>query len=81
MEAPDTKDALHKLTFEKFLHVPEYKTYLIKISSLFQKQKELFNTKAKSVLKFRSKVSFRLIRGVKFFFLPYRKEKSTTFQT
>ena len=73
MEARETKGVLHKLTFEKVLHVPEYKTNLISVSSLVQKQHELFHTKAKSVLKLRSKESFRLIRRGKLFFLPYRK--------
>ena len=75
VEARDTKGVLHKLTFEKVLHVPEYKTNLISASSLVQKEHELFHTKAKSVLKLRSKESFRLIRRGKLFFLPYRKEK------
>ena len=70
---------LHKLTFEKVLHVPEYKTNLISVSSLVQKQHELFHTKAKSVLKLRSKESFRLIRRGKLFFLPYRKENKHHF--
>ena len=74
VEARDTKGVLHKLTFEEILHVPEYKTNLISVSSLVQKQHGLFHTKAKSVLKLRSKESFRLIRRGKLFFLTYRKE-------
>ena len=62
VEARNTKGMLHKLTFKKVLHVPEYKTNLISDSSLVQKQHELFHTKAKSVLKLRSRESFRLIR-------------------
>ena len=38
VEARDTKGVLHKLTFEKILHVPEYKTNLISVSRLIQKQ-------------------------------------------
>ena len=49
-EARNTKAVLHKLTLEKVLLVPEYKTKLISVSSLVQKQHELFHTKAKSVL-------------------------------
>ena len=79
VEARDSKGVLHKLTFEKVLHVPEYKTNLISVSSLVQKQHELFHTKAKSVLKLRSKESFRLISRGKLFFLPYRKEKKHHF--
>ena len=70
---------LHKLTFEKVLHVPEYKTNLISVSSLAQKQHELFHTKSKSVLKLRSKESFRVIRRGKLFFLPNRKENKHHF--
>ena len=62
------------MNFEKVLHVPEYKTNLISVSSLVQKQHEVFHTKSKSVLKLRSKESFRLIRRGKLFFLPYRKK-------
>ena len=54
VEAQDTKGVLHKLTFEKVLHVSEYKTNLNSVSSLVQKQHELFHTKADSVLKLRS---------------------------
>ena len=79
VEARDTKGVLHKLTFEKVLDVPEYKTNLISVSSLVRKQHELIQTKAKSVLKFRSKESFRLIRRGKLFFLPYRKENKHHF--
>ena len=79
VEAQDTKGVLHKLTFEKVLHVPEYKKNLISVSSLVQKQHELFHTKAKSILKLRSKESFRLIRRGKLFFLPYRKENKHHF--
>ena len=79
VEARDTKGVLHKLTFEKVLHVPEYKTNLISVSSLVQKQHELFHTKANSVLKLRSKESFRLIRRGKLFFLAYRKENKHHF--
>ena len=79
LEAPDTKGVLHKLTFEKVLHVPECKTNLISVSSLVQKQHELFHTRAKSVLKLRSKESFRLIRRGKLFCLPYIKENQQHF--
>ena len=79
MEARDTKGVLHKLTFEKVLHVPEYKTNLISVSGLVQKQHELFHTKTKEVLKLRSKENFRLIRRSKLFFLPYRKENKHQF--
>ena len=79
VEARDSKGVLHKLTFEKILHVPEYKPNLISVSSLVQNQHELFHTKSKSVLKFRSKESFRLIRRGKLFFLPYRKENTHHF--
>ena len=66
VEARDTKGVLHKLlllcaTFEKVLHVPEYKTNLVLVSSLVQKQHKFFHTKAKSVLNLRSKESFRMI--------------------
>ena len=40
MEAEDTKGLLHKLTFEKILHVPQYKTNLVSVSTLVQKQHE-----------------------------------------
>ena len=36
VEARDTKVVLHKLTFEKPLHVPEHKTNLILVSSSVQ---------------------------------------------
>ena len=35
VEARDTKGVLYKLTFEKVLHVPEYKTNLISVSFKF----------------------------------------------
>ena len=79
VEAQDTKGVLHKLTFEKFLHVPEYKTNLVSVSSLVQKQHELFHTKTRSVLKLRSKESFRVMRRGKLLFLPYRKENKHHF--
>ena len=75
VEARDTKGVLHKLTFEKILHVPEYKTNLISFSRLVQKQHELFHTKAKSA----KSESFRLIRRGKLFFLPHRKENKHHF--
>ena len=67
------------MTFEKVLHVTEYKTNLTSVSSLVQKQRELFHTKAKSVLKLKSRESFRLIRRCKLIFLPYRNEKKHHF--
>ena len=79
VEARDTKGVLYNLTFEKILHVPEYKTNLISVLSLVQKQHEFFHTKAMSVLKLRRKESFRLIRRGKLFFLPYRKENKHHF--
>ena len=45
VEARDTKGVLHKLTFEKVMHVPEYKTNLISVSSLIEKQHKIFQTK------------------------------------
>ena len=62
VEARVTKGVIHKLTFEKVLHVPDYKANLISFSSSVKKQHEIFHTKAKSVFKFRSKESFRIIR-------------------
>ena len=47
VEAQDNKSVLHKLTFEKLLHVPDYKTNLISVSSLVQTQHEIFHAKAK----------------------------------
>ena len=41
-EARDTKPVLCKLTYEKVLHVPEYKTKLISVSRFVQKQHGLF---------------------------------------
>ena len=61
VESRNTAIVLHKLGFEKVLHVREYKTNLISVSSLVQKQHKLFHTKAKSVLKPRSKERFGLI--------------------
>ena len=79
VEARDTEAVVHKLTFEKILHVPEYKINLFSVSSLTQKQHEIFCTKAKSVLKLRSKKSFRLIWRGKLYFLPYSKEYKQPF--
>ena len=46
VEARDVKGVLHKLTFEKVLHVPKFKTYFIPGSGFVQNQHELFHTKA-----------------------------------
>ena len=46
VEARDTKDVLHKTTFETVLHVPEYKTNLFSFSSLVQKQQKNFSHKS-----------------------------------
>ena len=46
VEARNTKGVLHKLTFEKFLHVPEYKTNLISVSSLVQKKTRIISHKS-----------------------------------
>ena len=81
VEARDTKDVLHKTTFETVLHVPEYKTNLFSFSSLVQKQHKIFHTKARSVLKFRSKEIFKLIRRVHCSSHHKEKKISTTFQT
>ena len=79
MEARDTKEVLHNLTFEKVLHVPEHKTNLISVSSLVLKHLDVIHTKSKSVLKLRSKKRLRLIRSGRLFCLPYRKESQHHF--
>ena len=45
VEAGDTKGVLNKLTFEKVLHVPEYKTNLNSVSSLVQNNTNCFTQK------------------------------------
>ena len=64
---------LHKLTFEKVVQVPEYKTNLNLDSSLVKKQHELFHPKAESVLKLRNLENFRLIKTGNLLFLPQKK--------
>ena len=71
VKARDTKGVLRKLTFEKVLHLSEYKTNLISVSRSVRKQHELFHAKAKLVLNLRSKENLRLTRRGNFFTTPY----------
>ena len=79
IEARDSRGVLHKLTFQKVLHVPEYKTNLISVSSLVQKKHEVMHYQNQSILKLSSKESFKLSRRGKLFFLPYKKENKKYF--